>query len=315
MQKYWWPSYVEHLLRELQRQQNTSQFCDTLLQTEGKRQLQHLHAIGLNWKVIFVCVICKGISVPTHSCVLAALSPQLSERLSGSQPSQLGQKRKVRLDTMTAHTLLKLVGLLYSGEMEVQGSFEKDEVLFAARQFGITDLVEGRKDVRGKEGEPQENSCRNIQGGHFENGEMATDCPISKAPSVSVGTQTVVAEEKIVDMPLSRSGWSHPPLTVPSSPSGAPRDGGRNGVRTAGSLNDDLESQIAQEDISFQQFSEPEEDPTSLMNGPSKAETAEKTGMELNDREEPLQEETRATMKQMLGTTKISFKVYLLMHT
>lgn len=257
-------------------------------------------------------MICKGISVPTHSCVLAALSPQLSERLAGSQPSQLGQKRKVRLDTMTAHTLLKLVGLLYSGEVDVKGSLEKDEVLHAARQFGITDLVEGRKDVWGKEGEPQENSCRNIQDGHFENGETATGCPISKAPSVSVGTQTVVAEEKVVGTPLSPSGQSHPLLTVPSSPSGAPRDGGRNGVRSTGSLNGDLESQIAQEDISCQQFGEPEEDLTSLMNGPSQAETA---GMELNDREEPLQEENRATMKQMLGTTKISFKVYLLTHT
>lgn len=313
MQKYWWPSYVEHLLRELQRQQNASQFCDTLLQTEGKRQL-HLRVLGVNWKVIFVCVICKGISVPTHSCVLAALSPQLSERLSGSQPSQLGQKIKVRLDTMTAHTLLKLVGLLYSGEMEVKGSLEKDEVLYAARQFGITDLVEGRKDVWGKKGEPQESSCRNIQNRHFENGEMATDWPISKAPSVSVGTQTVVAEEKMADTPLSHPGESHPPLTVPSSPSGAPRDGGRNGVRSTGSLNDDLESQIARDDISCQQFGEPEEDLMSLMNGPSRAEMAEETGVELNDREEPLQEKNRATMKQMLGTAKISFKVYLMMH-
>ncbi|XP_056890937.1 BTB/POZ domain-containing protein 18-like [Takifugu flavidus] len=242
MQRYWWPRYVEHLVRELQRQQNASQFCDTLLQAEG-------------------------ISVPTHSCVLAALSPQLSERLSGAQPSPLGQRRKVRLDSMTAQTLLKLVGLLYSGEVEVKGSLEKDEVLYAARQFGITDLVEGRKDVWGREGQPREDTCRKLQGGHFETGGG----PVSKTPGVSVGTQT--AGEA-----LGRPGQSHPPLTVPSSPSGAPRGGHSSGVCGTGSHDDDLESQIAQEHGCRQ------EDRTTLGTGPS--ETAEQEGTALGEREE-----------------------------
>ncbi|TWW59735.1 hypothetical protein D4764_06G0012650, partial [Takifugu flavidus] len=332
MQRYWWPRYVEHLVRELQRQQNASQFCDTLLQAEG-------------------------ISVPTHSCVLAALSPQLSERLSGAQPSPLGQRRKVRLDSMTAQTLLKLVGLLYSGEVEVKGSLEKDEVLYAARQFGITDLVEGRKDVWGREGQPREDTCRKLQGGHFETGGG----PVSKTPGVSVGTQT--AGEA-----LGRPGQSHPPLTVPSSPSGAPRGGHSSGVCGTGSHDDDLESQIAQEHGCRQ------EDRTTLGTGPS--ETAEQEGTALGgpgrrrggpgrqrggpaggeedraggeedrasgeedraiteedragreaggeedraiteedraitEEDRAITEEDRATVKQMLGTTRISFKLKL----
>lgn len=39
MQRYWWPGYEMQLLGELQRQQNSTQFCDTLLQTEGKYEL------------------------------------------------------------------------------------------------------------------------------------------------------------------------------------------------------------------------------------------------------------------------------------
>ncbi|XP_035515443.1 uncharacterized protein LOC118326536 [Morone saxatilis] len=117
MQRYRWPGYEMQLLRELQRQQNNAQFCDTLLQTEG-------------------------ISVPTHSCILAALSPYLSQKLSASPPPPSGQKRQLQLQAVKAQTLLKLVGLLYSGEVEVKGSIEQNDVLSAARQFGITALVE-----------------------------------------------------------------------------------------------------------------------------------------------------------------------------
>uniref|UniRef100_A0A674PNV4 BTB domain-containing protein n=1 Tax=Takifugu rubripes TaxID=31033 RepID=A0A674PNV4_TAKRU len=136
-----------------------------------------------NEELISVGVSSEGISVPTHSCVLAALSPQLSERLSGAQPSPLGQRRKVRLDSMTT-----------------------------------------------------------------------------------------------ADEALGRPGQSHPPLTVPSSPSGAPRGGHSSGVCGTGSHDDDLESQIAQEHGCRQ------EDRTTLGTGPS--ETAEQEGTALGEREE-----------------------------
>ncbi|TMS22961.1 BTB/POZ domain-containing protein 18 [Larimichthys crocea] len=131
MQRYWWPGFEMQLLRELQRQQNNAQLCDTLLQTEG-------------------------ISVPAHSCVLAALSPYLSEKLSASPPPPSGQKRQLQLRTVKAQTLLKLVGLLYSGELEVKGSVEQNDVLSAVRQFGIADLVERQKDLGTNEGDETE---------------------------------------------------------------------------------------------------------------------------------------------------------------
>lgn len=56
---------------------------------------------------------------------------------------------------MKAQTLLKLVGLLYSGEVEVKGSVEQNDVLAVARLFGIRELVEGHKNGK-MEGELQE---------------------------------------------------------------------------------------------------------------------------------------------------------------
>lgn len=56
-----------------------------------------------------------------------------------------GQKRHLKLHTVKAKTLLKLVALIYSGEVEVNVGVEQNELLAAAVKFGITDLVEGQK--------------------------------------------------------------------------------------------------------------------------------------------------------------------------
>ncbi|XP_053711427.1 uncharacterized protein LOC128753622 isoform X2 [Synchiropus splendidus] len=117
MQMFRLEGHEIQLVGQLQRQQRNLQFCDTLLQTDG-------------------------ISIPTHSCVLAALSPYLSERLSATAPPPFGHKRHLQIQSITAATLLKLVGLLYSGKMEVIGSDESNDVLAAARQFGIKSLKE-----------------------------------------------------------------------------------------------------------------------------------------------------------------------------
>ncbi|XP_026214752.1 uncharacterized protein LOC113161401 isoform X2 [Anabas testudineus] len=187
MQRYWWPGYEMQLLGELQRQQNSTQFCDTLLQTEG-------------------------ISVPTHSCILAALSPYLSQKLSASPSPPSGQKRQLQLQPVKAQTLLKLVGLLYSGEVEVKGSVEQNDVLAVARLFGIRDLVKGHKygqmegdlqekrqlpgswkenSIQAKENEREEN--RKMQDAQVQ-AEMAgrrdTDTPAEKRSCVTTGTQT-----------------------------------------------------------------------------------------------------------------------------
>lgn len=86
-----------------------------------------------------------GISIPTHSCILAALSPYLSERLMASPSPPLGQKRHLKFDTVKAQTLLKLVALFYSGEVEVNVGVEQNDLLAAAIKFGIMDLVEGQR--------------------------------------------------------------------------------------------------------------------------------------------------------------------------
>ncbi|KAK0138725.1 BTB/POZ domain-containing protein 18 [Merluccius polli] len=134
MRSYWLPGFQSRLLSELQRQQNNTIFCDTLLQTDG-------------------------VSVPAHGCVLAALSPYLSQKLSASPCPPAGQKRKVKLQAVNAQTLLKLVGLLYSGLLEVNETTDQADVLAAANQLGFDRLVEGQGDVRGEEAEGEQLIC------------------------------------------------------------------------------------------------------------------------------------------------------------
>nr|XP_020451858.1 uncharacterized protein LOC109957942 [Monopterus albus] len=214
MQRYWWPGYEMQLLGELQRQQNSAEFCDTLLQTEG-------------------------ISVPTHSCVLAALSPYLFQKLSTSPSPPCGQKRRLQLQSVKAHTLLKVVGLLYSGKLEVTGSLQQSDVLAVARQFGIADLAEGQKDGMAKEGQLQEKrqragSCSDTGFYGSERGESRkmwdaqvqaelagereTYSPAENRRYVSTGTQTVKAVEKSVESFVNFFGQTthSAPESVPS---------------------------------------------------------------------------------------------------
>ncbi|KAI9538865.1 hypothetical protein NQZ68_008942 [Dissostichus eleginoides] len=109
------PGFEALLLAELQRQQQCSQFCDTLLKTEG-------------------------VSVPAHSCVLSALSPHFSSTLSSVPQSHLLEFR-----ALGACTLLHMVRLLYCGEMAGEGEKEKQEAISAAAKLGIHGLVEVTK--------------------------------------------------------------------------------------------------------------------------------------------------------------------------
>ncbi|XP_034543132.1 uncharacterized protein LOC117815491 isoform X2 [Notolabrus celidotus] len=198
MPRYRWPGFKMQLLAELQRQQNETQFCDTFLQTEG-------------------------ISVPAHSCILAALSPYLSRKLLSSPSPPSGQKQQLQLQAVKAQTLLKLVGLLYSGELEVTGSMEQNDVLSAARQFGITELVEGQlKEMKG--GDPQQRVCQSCKDKEVEGRERnerwemqnagvqsdiaeasAADSLTEKRTSVSTGTQTVLTCKKAVSSSFNHS--------------------------------------------------------------------------------------------------------------
>ncbi|KAF3838444.1 hypothetical protein F7725_010212 [Dissostichus mawsoni] len=114
------PGFEALLLAELQRQQQCSQFCDTLLKTEG-------------------------VSVPAHSCVLSALSPHFSSTLSSAPQPPAGQSRLLEFRALGACTLLHMVRLLYCGEMAGEGEKEKQEAISAAAKLGIHGLVEVTK--------------------------------------------------------------------------------------------------------------------------------------------------------------------------
>nr|XP_055060844.1 uncharacterized protein LOC129444287 isoform X2 [Misgurnus anguillicaudatus]XP_055060845.1 uncharacterized protein LOC129444287 isoform X2 [Misgurnus anguillicaudatus] len=121
MWKYQQPDFASFLLGELQKQQQGSIFCDTLLQTEG------------------VCV-------PAHSCVLAALSPIFSAVLSTSPAPPAGKNRLLSLKAVGSHALLKLVGFVYTGEMKIESQSEHEDVMAAAHKLGLRNLI-GKKRV------------------------------------------------------------------------------------------------------------------------------------------------------------------------
>ncbi|XP_029021201.1 uncharacterized protein LOC114864507 [Betta splendens] len=111
------PGFEARLLAELQRQQQCSQYCDTLLKADG-------------------------VTVPVHSCVLSAVSPQVSFALSSMPVPPAGQRRLLEFGSFGADTLLHVVRLLYSGEMAGQCDREKQEAVSAAAMLGIHGLVE-----------------------------------------------------------------------------------------------------------------------------------------------------------------------------
>ncbi|XP_057700165.1 mitochondrial import inner membrane translocase subunit Tim10 isoform X2 [Corythoichthys intestinalis] len=187
MQYYQFRGYEMKVLGELQRQQNSAQFCDTLLQTEG-------------------------ISVPTHSCLLAAVSPFLSKKLAAIPSPAFGQKRMLRLQSLKAHTLLKLVSLLYSGKLEVKGSLEHKDVMAAVQMFGIASFIERQTNEATKEVEPKDvqvgSCCKcTLTGANRDGAECLLmkdpllqaevvrrkdrDRSLEKRTCVSIGTQTL----------------------------------------------------------------------------------------------------------------------------
>ncbi|XP_054647093.1 uncharacterized protein LOC129189460 isoform X2 [Dunckerocampus dactyliophorus] len=137
MWRYQKPGFEALLVAELQRQQQHRQFCDTLLRAEGKKScLKKTNGSAP------LSLLPAGVSVPAHSCVLSAISPQLSTVLSSSSAPPAGQEQLVEFGTMGATALLNVVKLLYSGEMAGEGEREKQQALSAAAKMGILDLVE-----------------------------------------------------------------------------------------------------------------------------------------------------------------------------
>ncbi|XP_042349818.1 microtubule-associated protein futsch-like [Plectropomus leopardus] len=131
------PGYEALLVAELQRQQQRSQFCDTLLKTEG-------------------------VSVPAHSCILSAISPNISSALSSTPPPPAGQSRLLEFHALGTCTLLRLVRLLYCGEMTGEGEKEKQEAVTAAAKLGIQGLVEVTKRDLQSRNEGGEGQCAEV---------------------------------------------------------------------------------------------------------------------------------------------------------
>ncbi|XP_062377481.1 uncharacterized protein LOC134066235 [Sardina pilchardus] len=116
MWRYRQPGVAFQLLGELQRQQHCNILCDTVLQTEG-------------------------MSVPVHSCILAAFSPFLYRELSTPPSYPVGQRRLIRVPAIGAEALLKLISYLYSGEMKGLGPREHEEVKAAFIRLGMSHLI------------------------------------------------------------------------------------------------------------------------------------------------------------------------------
>lgn len=77
--------------------------------------------------------------------MLAALSPIFSRILSTSPAPHVGQNRLLSLEAVGSHALLKLVGFLYSGEMEIESRSEHEEVMAAAHRLGLRNLLEKKR--------------------------------------------------------------------------------------------------------------------------------------------------------------------------
>ncbi|XP_073676316.1 uncharacterized protein [Garra rufa] len=101
-------TFETFLVKELQKQQSRAEFCDIVLQT-------------------------RGVSVPVHSCVLSAFSPWLCRALSAMPSPRNGHRRLIEVQAVEACTLLSLVSLLYSGQLNE----DKEDVLSAACKLGI----------------------------------------------------------------------------------------------------------------------------------------------------------------------------------
>lgn len=119
---------------------------------------------------------------------------------------------------MKAQTLLKLVGLIYSGEVEVKVGVEQNDLLSAAIKFGITDLIEGQECVGLEEGQPQRthygscrerNESRGVQDAEVQ-AEMverrAADSQVRTASCVPTGILTVSSSSQ-TEPPLQQSEY------------------------------------------------------------------------------------------------------------
>jgi len=141
-----------------------------------------------------------------HGWILAALSPYLSQKVSASPCPPAGQQRRVKLQVVNAQTLLKLVGLLYSGSLEGNENTDQADVLAAANQLGFDRLVEGWGDA-----------C-NVEVQVGTKGKRDVETQVEGTGFVEAATQTIGGQS---DVCLSQSPQNTPLaevlVTVPTT--------------------------------------------------------------------------------------------------
>lgn len=93
-----------------------------------------------------VCFTFLGVSIPAHSCVLSALSPVFCRAFANVPLLPTGQSRLVQLEAAGAHALMKLVGFMYSGELEGQSLDEQQEVIDIAYRLGFSNFMVGKQE-------------------------------------------------------------------------------------------------------------------------------------------------------------------------
>lgn len=77
--------------------------------------------------------------------MLSALSPVFYRAFANVPLLPVGQSRLVELEAIRAHALIKLVGFMYSGEMEGESLDEQQEVIDIACRLGFGNIMEGNE--------------------------------------------------------------------------------------------------------------------------------------------------------------------------
>lgn len=154
-----------------------------------------------------------GVSIPAHSCVLSALSPVFCRAFANAPSLPVGQSRLVQLEAVGAHALMKLVGFMYSGEMEGESLDEQQEVIDIAYRLGFSNFMEGKqKQVNRHQNKTA--SWKEIGLQTEETGGRKKDASIqimSEKPSFSQsGTQTDSTEAHFADTRVT----SEPELSI-----------------------------------------------------------------------------------------------------
>lgn len=149
-----------------------------------------------------VCSTFLGVSIPAHSCVLSALSPVFCRAFSNVPSLPVGQSRLIQLNAVGAHALMKLVGFMYTGEMEGESLDEQQEVIDLAYRLGFGNFMKGeQKQVKRHQNKIGGQREIGLQTGETEGRKKDVSVQIlSETQSFShSGTQTDSAEAHIAD--------------------------------------------------------------------------------------------------------------------